>query len=685
LILQVTTRVDLALYLTEVDNTIQGSWEFSTDLFDKTSIEHWTTHYTELLERLSDNPEQDIDRVSMLSVEEYERTIYLWNATTQTFSETTLQHLIEQQVHRTPDAVAVRFESRSMTYLEVNTRANRLANYLRNSGVQPDTVVGLLAERSFEMVIGLLAILKAGGAYLPLDPSNPVQRLEYMIENSQTSIILTQRRLNHLLASTHRTVIMEDLELEEYSGDDLLPTTLPGHLAYVIYTSGSTGQPKGVMIEHRSIVNRLEWMQRQFKLTAQDKVLQKTPFSFDVSVWEFFWTWMSGAQLVIAQHDGHKDPLYLAQLINLEHITVTHFVPSMLSTFLGLVSEPCRSLRLVVCSGEALIPSLQERFFQQYTCELYNLYGPTEASVDVSFWRCSPELDYVSIGRPIDNTQLHVLDKYQYPVPVGVPGELFIGGIGVGRGYINRPELTAQRFIPDPFYPEAGNRLYKTGDLASWLADGTLLYLGRIDRQVKIRGNRIELDEITSILSKHPKIRAAVMDIYTTPAGETQLAGYIVGADVAPTILEIQQYLAEYLPDYMRPTGYVFLDHLPHTVSGKTDYAALKQFRPEPIVKSTLIVKPRNRVEEILADLWQDILKIDRVSVYDNFFDSGGHSLLATQMAFRIQERLHVNINLAAFFEAPTIDGLAQIISQIQTEGQKRPVIKRVERKSRHG
>ncbi len=429
-----------------------------------------------------------------------------------------LPELFEEQVARTPDAIALDYEGERLTYAELNERANQLARHLNQLGAGAETIVGVCVERSLEMIVALFGILKSGAAYLPLDPEYPQTRLQHMLEDAGVRIVLTQQHVAHNILQNGGQVICLDTEWAERMGGlstgNLRHYPSVDNLAYTIYTSGSTGKPKAAMNAHRGIVNRLLWMQDAYELTAADRVMQKTPFTFDVSVWEFFWPLLNGARLVIARPGGHQDAAYLVKLIREQQITTVHFVPSMLQLFVEQAGvESCRSLRNVICSGEALRYELQERFFARVNAKLHNLYGPTEAAVDVTYWECrrGGDQQIVPIGRPIANLQMYALDREMRPVPIGVAGELYIGGIGVGRGYLNRADLTAERFVPNPFSTEGGTRLYRTGDLGRYLFDGTIEFLGRIDYQVKVRGQRIELGEIEAALIEHEEVSDAVV------------------------------------------------------------------------------------------------------------------------------------------------------------------------------
>jgi amino acid adenylation domain-containing protein len=493
-------------------------------------------HYRTLLEGLIRTPEELVGKLPMLGDDELETVTRQWNDTSVPYVlDTCLHELFERQVARTPAAPALIYGEQQLSYRELDEKANQLARVLIRAGVGPEKLVGIAMERSIEMVVSLLAVLKAGGAYVPLDPGYPPQRLTMMMEDAAVPVLLTQEHLVDRLPKHHALTLCVDREWDEIERESPASPSAsvgPDNLSYVIFTSGSTGRPKGAMNTHRAICNRLLWMQDQYGLQADDRVLQKTPFSFDVSVWEFFWPLITGARLVVAKPEGHRDGAYLVRLIRGQGITTLHFVPSMLQVFLeenNLEScNPC--LKRVICSGEALSFALKERFFSRLHAELHNLYGPTEAAVDVTYWQCSPgdDLPFVPIGRPVANTQIYILDRFLQPVPMGVAGELHIGGVQVGRGYLNRPELTAQKFIPDPFAQVPGARLYKSGDLARYTPTGEIEYLGRIDHQVKVRGFRIELGEIESVLEQHNAVRAAVVTVRDDGAAEKQLVAYVV-------------------------------------------------------------------------------------------------------------------------------------------------------------
>ncbi|MBW4477607.1 MAG: amino acid adenylation domain-containing protein [Tolypothrix brevis GSE-NOS-MK-07-07A] len=663
---------DLTLNVVDAKSELWGYWEYNTDLFDAGTIERMVGHFTNLLEDVVSQPEKCLSDLPLLTEPERQALLVDWNNTATDYPQDKCIHeLFETQVEKTPDAVAVVFENQQLSYRELNTKANQLAHYLRSLGVKPEVLVGICVERSLSMVIGLLAILKAGGAYVPLDPNYPQERLAYILEDSQPSVLLTQQYLLEKLPNNQAQVICIDNDWEYIAKESIenpISNITPDNLAYVIYTSGSTGKPKGAMNAHRGISNRLLWMQETYQLTLKDAVLQKTPFSFDVSVWEFFWTLMTGARLVVAQPEGHKDTNYLVKLIRQQQITTLHFVPSMLQVFIeaeGL--EKCQSLVRVIASGEALPAQLPQRFFNKLDAQLHNLYGPTETAVDVTFWQCKKDnatnQNTVPIGQPIANIQIYLLDKYLNPVPVGVTGEVYIGGVGVGRGYLNRPDLTAEKFIPNPFSQQT-ERLYKTGDKALYLANGDIEYIGRIDNQVKLRGFRIELGEIEAIISQYPTVRETVAVVSGESVDSQRIVAYIVPQiEQTLTVSELRGFLEAKLPSYMIPAAFVTLEALPLTPNGKVDRKAL----PAPEftqVSSSNIIPPSTTIENLLAGIWSEILGIEQVGISNNFFELGGHSLIATRVISQIRQVFQVELPLRYLFEKPTIAGLAKEIEK---------------------
>ncbi|WP_363797073.1 amino acid adenylation domain-containing protein [Lysobacter firmicutimachus] len=625
-----------------------------------------------LVDALEQEPQRRIEHLERLPAQEREQVLQAFNATDTEYPRGLLLHqLFERQAAQRPDAIALAFEGRRLSYAELNARANRWARRLRLLGVGPDARVGVCLQRSEHLVIALLATLKAGGAYLPLDPALPSERLQQLLDEAAPVAVLTESALESRLPATSLPVVAldRDTTASVLAGHDLDPAEVglgERHLAYVIYTSGSTGRPKGVMNEHRGIVNRLHWGQQTYALTEQDVVLQKTPFGFDVSVWEFFWPLMAGAQLVLARPEGHKDPAYLGELIRSAGVTTLHFVPSMLQLFLARPDAVagCASLRRVICSGEALPAALARQCRERLPqARLYNLYGPTEAAVEVSAWTCSAaDETVVPIGRPVANTRLYLLDAALRPVPVGVAGELYIGGVQVARGYLNRPDLTAERFIADPFDPSGAGRLYKTGDLGRWRADGAIEYLGRNDFQVKLRGQRIELGEIEAQLMRLDGVGEAVVTAREDGAGEPRLVAYWIGEPGAARLdaTQLRERLSRRLPDYMLPAAYVALDAWPLTTSGKLDRNAL----PAPdggALGRRAYAEPQGEVEQAMAAIWSQLLGVERIGRDDDFFALGGHSLLAIRLLEQLR-RHGWSSDIRSLFAHPTLAGLAAAV-----------------------
>ena len=667
-----TTKYDLSLLLVDLPQGLRVIAEYSTDLFERSTAERLLGHYLTLLEGIVAQPDVPISRLPLLPDAERQRVMKDWNDTAVTHpKDATLTSLIEAQVARTPDAVALEFEGSHLTYRELDARANQLAHALRKHGVGPEVRVGLCVERSLEMVVGLLGTLKAGGAYVPLDPGYPQERLGWMLEDARPPVLLVQERLLARLPASDAKVVKLDTGWEEIAREPTTapaPTATPDSLAYIIFTSGSTGRPKGAMNAHGPVVNRLLWMQSAYRLTPRDVVLQKTPFSFDVSVWEFFWPLMTGAKLVVAKPGGHQDPGYLKSLIASASVTTLHFVPSMLQAFLD---EPgvaeCTSLKRVVCSGEALPLELKELCLRTLPgAGLHNLYGPTEAAVDVTFHACQANdgRRSVPIGRPVDNTQIRILDAEFQPVPQGAAGELYIGGVQVGRGYLARPSLTAERFIPDPYATVPGARMYRTGDVARWLPDGEIEYLGRADFQVKIRGLRIELGEIESSLEKHPTVRQAVVLAREDRPGQKRLVAYVTGKDAKPEGAALRTYLLERLPEYMVPSNIVVLERMPLSPNGKADRKALPAPESGGADPSRPFVAPGTAIEQQIAQAWKDLLHVEQVGLDDPFFELGGNSLLALQLHRRLTAELGVTLALTDLFQYPTVRALAARLSR---------------------
>jgi amino acid adenylation domain-containing protein len=676
-----SSRHDLELYVVPAGDGLACTFTYKTSLFEAATVSRMAGHLETLLRAAVAAPGTAVSRLPML--DDAQRALLDgWNDTAADFpADRTLHGLIEDQVLRTPGATAVTFGGSSLTYAGLDARANQVAHRLLAEGVGPGSLVGVCAERSLELPAGLLGILKTGAAYVPLDPEYPAERLEFMLADAAAPVVLSQRRLIDgdpapgvqgdaatALAACGATVLALDRP-ELWDGQ---PATAPAgagdplSAAYMIYTSGSTGRPKGVPNSHRGIVNRLDWMQKRYGLTAADSVLQKTPAGFDVSVWEFFWPLLAGARLVLAEPGGHRDPGYLRELIAAEAITTAHFVPSMLGLFLtedGV--EDCTSLTRIICSGEELPVDLALRCLRTLPAQLHNLYGPTEAAIDVSSWQCTTAgltgRARVPIGGPIQNVTMHILDRHREPVPVGVAGELHLGGVAVALGYHRRPELTAERFV---------DGLYRTGDAARRLPDGSIEFLGRLDNQVKLRGLRIELGEIEAALRDKAGAREAAVVV----SDDKRLVAYLVDgpADAA----QARDAIRGTLPDYMVPSHFVALDALPLTPNGKLDRKAL----PEPEVTAAAYREPATDVERVIAAVWAEILDIERIGLDDDFFDLGGHSLLAIQVVAKLRTALPAGgrpVGLVDMFSCRTVGELADFAAEPVPEGP-RPLLQRL-------
>ncbi|KER88919.1 hypothetical protein GW16_00015, partial [Xanthomonas arboricola pv. celebensis] len=672
-------KFDLTLNLGEHDDTLQGSLNYATALFDRSTIERFAGYLQTILSAMLENSVQRVDALPLLPPEERQTLLVDWNATAKPFpAQRCIHELFEAQVEQRPDATAVCQDDRSVSYRTLNAQANRLARHLREQGVGPGVPVAICMERSPEMMVGLMAILKAGGAYVPLDPSYPADRLAFMLADIVAPLVLThasaQDSLQAALAELALAPAVIDLlaDADAWSAQDATnlgpaPIALNSRdVAYIIYTSGSTGVPKGVLIEHHSLVNRLVWMQNTYGFGPDSRILQKTPITFDVSVWELFGPLIAGACLVLARPHGHKDPSYLIALIKEQRISIVHFVPSMLQAFIDTEgSSGCTSLEHVFCSGEALPSTLARRCLERLeSTQLHNLYGPTEATVDVTSWTCPRPFDedqQVVIGKPIDNVRTYILDPSGEPTPIGAVGELHLAGTCLARGYHNRPELTRDRFITRPLV--AGERMYRTGDLARYRANGDIEYIGRNDFQVKLRGFRIELGEIEAQLASCTGVREAVVLVREDSPGDKRLvAYYTTGGAATPSHEGLSARLGAVLPDYMVPAAYIALEAMPLTDNGKLDRTAL----PAPD-RQTYLSKPYEApagdIEVALAGIWTEVLGIGNIGRHDNFFELGGHSLLAVRMLERMkQSNLHANV--LTVFKAPVLMQLAQVLQE---------------------
>ncbi|MDF7662501.1 amino acid adenylation domain-containing protein [Erwiniaceae bacterium L1_54_6] len=661
-----TAKFDLSIEATLKQGQLHACVEYACDLFDHATIARLAGHYQQVLACVSSRPDCPIGQLPMLSAAEREQQFITWNTTRKDYpdADIALHQLIERQVERSPQAVALVYQGGKLSYDQLNRRANQLAHYLRQQGIGNDSLVALCMHRSPEMVVALLGILKAGAAYVPLDPTLPHQRMVNMLADTASTMLLTQQGLSGQWRGMDLPMVcLDDNAAMLHAQPPFNPclTFHPDQLAYCIFTSGSTGQPKGVMNSHRAVVNRLLWMQDQYPLDASDTVLQKTPYGFDVSVWEFFWPLMTGARLAIARPEGHKEPQYLAQALHQYHVTTVHFVPAMLQVFLVQNHATFPALRHVFTSGEALSGSVLRQFKQLHPqVALHNLYGPTEAAVDVSYWPCTEDSDSVPIGYPVANTQLYLLDAGLQPVPPGSTAEIYIAGVQLARGYLRRPDLTAEKFIPNP-YGEPGSRMYRTGDLGRYRPDGSIEYLGRTDHQVKLRGMRIELGEIENTLLYLPDVREAAV-LLRHDTGQAQLVAYVALNEPVSTIPHLQERLRTQLPDYMVPGTWVVLPALPLNTNGKIDRKALPA--PQDQRQNPVFAMPESGTQKLLASIWSEIFQVEHIGLNDNFFTLGGHSLLAVQVLYLVEQRTGIQIPLREIFEAPTLHMLASRIDR---------------------
>ncbi|GAA2409013.1 hypothetical protein GCM10010404_78700 [Nonomuraea africana] len=660
-----TSRRDLSFDLTSGECRL----EYSTDLFDHATAENLAERYVALLADAVARPDRRISELELLREGEREWLVKGLNDTARPYpDQATLHGLIEEQVARTPDAPALTFEGRTISYAELNAMANRIAHGLRRRGVGPETLVGVCAERSFELVAAILGVMKSGGAYVPLDPEYPVDRLAFLVEDAQAPVLLAQRHLTELLPETEVLLLDDETLWSGEPSDDPVSGVTPDNIAYMIYTSGSTGRPKGVPTPHRSAVNHIDDMQRRHGLGPGDTMLQKTVMSADVSMREFIWPLQTGARMVLARPGGHKDAAYLRDLINGERVTVTNFVPSMLAVFLEEDVSSCTSLRVVTSGGEALPAHVGARFARTLPdCRLVNIYGPTETTMDVTWWPVTAERlegeTIAPLGGGIQNTTLYVLDADLRPQPAGVPGELCVGGVQVARGYHRRPSLTARQFVPDP-YGAPGARLYRTGDLARWRPDGTLEFLGRTDGQIKLRGLRIELGEIESALRDQPGVRDAVVLVREDVPGDKRLVGYLA-VTKEPDLADLRATLRKRLPDHMVPSAFVTMERFPQTTNGKLDRKSLPAPEGQRLLSAELVA-PRTEIEREIAAIWTEVLGIETLGVDDDFFELGGHSLLATQVVARLRKITATTgrqVSVMDLFQSPTIRQLAALVS----------------------
>jgi amino acid adenylation domain-containing protein len=660
-----TSKFDLAFMIVETNLGIQAMVEYCTDLYKEETIDRMVSHYLNLLESIAASPENPVSRLGMLNDVEEHTLLMDFNDTAAVYpKDKTIVTLFEEQVAKNPEVIALVFGQDWLTYKELNERSNRLAHYLQKQGVKAETLVPVCMERSINMVVGILGIMKAGGAYIPVDPSYPEDRIRYMLEDTGASIVLSNTANGEKLGESSIPVIELDSDWELISGQssaDIDDKPSADQLAYVIYTSGSTGKPKGVMIEHHSLVNLVAWHNREYEVTETSKATSMAGVGFDAFGWEI-WPYLSaGASIHIIDNDTRLSAAALSALFIDEHITHSFVSTALVPDFIESSRHKTVSLKYLLTGGD----KLSAVNLDGITYTLVNNYGPTENTVVATNCIVSQNDKVLPIGKPISNTQIHILSSDGELSPIGVPGEIYIGGASLARGYLNRPDLTAEKFNADPFSKEPGARVYKTGDLGRWLPDGNIEYMGRIDDQVKIRGFRIELGEIESVLNQHSGIQQAVVLAKEDKQGTKRLAGYVV-AEGEFDKQAIQAYLSTKLPDYMVPALWVELESIPLTPNGKIDRKAL----PDPDLQSiiTEYVAPRNATEQALANIWQELLGLERIGIHDNFFELGGHSLLAMRVVSYIERELSVSIPIQMLFQFTSISDLSKYLEfEIQT------------------
>jgi amino acid adenylation domain-containing protein len=675
-------RFKVKLTCLQLEDSLSLQLHYDPDLFQIEDIHRLVGYFTTLLQSVVETPEAVVSKLELVNSAERQQLLVAWNDTAADYPQGLCIHqLFESQVELTPDATAVVCGEEQLSYRDLNRRANQVAHCLNANGVKPGTLVGICIDRSLEMIIGLMGILKAEAAYVPLDPEYPKARLAYMLEDTQARFLLTQERLLNNLPEFTGKVICIDRDRNLFEGREEVntpTTTTPDNLAYVVFTSGSTGAPKGVLTSHRGVVNYLTYLAKTYHLNPTDRVLQVASLSFDASVRDIIGPLTAGAQVVVLNNSEAKEPTTFLGKIKAQRITcILSIVPSILRELLARARSddlPYSSVRIILASGENLYLSDCRRaqdVFGKHV-QVVNQYGPTECTMTSSYYpvvTSDSARDIALIGRPIPNSQFYILNRQLNPVPVTAPGELYIGGVGLAQGYLNRPELTAELFIPNPFSKELGTRLYKTGDLARYLPDGNMELLGRIDQQVKIRGIRVELGEIEAILSQHPFVQSAVVLARDAKPGDKRLVAYVVPSqERVPTINELRTFLLQNLPEYLVPSTFLMLNTLPLTPNGKVDRQALPApERSRPKVKEAFVA-PQTPVEELIARIWAKVLGLERIGIHDDFFELGGHSLLAAQVVYQLNEAFLMQLPLRSLFDAPTVAGLARVIEQGRVE-----------------
>ena len=671
-----SAKFDLNVVMIPAQNNDPASrarllWEYNTDLFERDTVRRMAKHYLRLLEAVAKVPNQKLVEINLLNDAEYSQIVWDWNRTETRCPQQCLHVLFEQQAARTPHAVAVRFETQELSYKQLNERANQIARYLQRAGAGPETLVGICIERSLDLVVGLLGVLKAGAGYVPLDPALPTGRISYMLEDSRSRIVLTRSRFLAGLPQSNALMLCLDedrRELTVEATDNLGNVSHPGNLAYVIYTSGSTGKPKGVMVEHQGLINVLNFFRTKLQVTEHDAVLATTTLSFDIAALELYLPLLAGGLLVLSG-PLQSEMEQLAAKAEQNHISILQGTPTLWNLLAAQTwAAPAKELK-ILCGGEALEKATADRLLQ-ISPFVWNVYGPTETTV----WSSIFEARYASgtvvpIGKPIANTQMYVLDHNMQPTPVGVTGDLYIGGMGLARGYVSRPDMTAEKFVPDPFAGSEGGRLYATGDVARWKADGNLEFAGRKDYQLKVRGYRIEPGEIEIALLEDHDVEQAVILARDDGQGDKKLVAYVVpAAEKMVSAAKLHEFLRARLPEYMVPSHFVILDKLPQTINGKIDRKALPALDPVHTMPEQSYVAPQTPIEKAIARIWSSVLRLERVGVHDNFFHLGGHSLLGTQVISRVRKAYHVDLPLRSIFTMPTVAQFSEAVEDAVIE-----------------
>jgi aspartate racemase len=667
-------RFDLHLFMEEIDGCLKGYCDYDTNLFNAETIEKMVGHFQTLLAGIVRNPQQRISDLPLLTDSEKHQLLVEWNNTKTDYpKEKCIHELFETQVEKSPDVIAVAFEDQELTYQELNRRANQLAHYLRKRGVGSESLVGICVERSLNMIVAILGVLKAGGAYVPLDPAYPKERLSFMLEDTQVRVVLTEVTSLPNLPSTSARVICLDPDCEEVARepqDNLINQSTADSLAYVIYTSGSTGVPKGVEVCHRGVV-RLLFGVDYVRFDGMQTFFHLAPISFDAATFEVWGALLHGGKCVLCPGKA-PSPRELGEVLKKYRVHTLWLTAALFNTVIDQEPQALSEVKQLLIGGEALsAPHVRKGLARLPDAEIINGYGPTEST---TFTCCYPiarpladNLSSIPIGRPIANTQVYILDPHGYPTPVGVPGEIYIGGAGLARGYLNHPELTAEKFIANPFSAKPGARLYRSGDIARYLPDGNIELIGRKDDQVKIRGYRIEPGEIEAVLNRHPQVRDVVVVAREDCPGDKRLVAYVAGHDHEELkVDELKTFLKTEVPGYMMPSAWVNLVSLPRTPNGKINRAALPAPDAGQLDSSAKFTAPRTEVEKTLARVWAEVLKLERVGIHDNFFDLGGHSLLATQVLSRLRNDFSKEIPLRTLFESPTIEQMAAVIMEDQ-------------------